>query len=93
MIDFEELLGNVAQLKTKSAELQQRKDRMIGQREAKLAQLKTLVEEIRDKGYDPARLKQVKQELLSALVGKFETMRDDLEVVERQLDEYEAHTQ
>jgi len=71
------ILGRVDKLRQTVAELGRRKAVLDGKFQSSKDALQALVDEIKEKGYDPKRLKQALNDTTTVLADKLQVLEDD----------------
>ncbi len=87
---MDEIQKRIEALQRRHAEVQQRKAGAAGQLQARKDELASIVQEIRDAGYDPKQITKVRDQVQADLVREIEKYEAALSEVESALDGFPA---
>lgn len=87
---MDEIEKKIEDLQRRHTNAVRRKSELTGQLEAKKAELASLVQEIKDAGYDPKNLKQERDRVKIELESMITTLDQELTRVETALDSYKT---
>jgi uncharacterized protein YceH (UPF0502 family) len=87
---MDEIEKKIEELQRRHTNAMRRKAELTGQLEAKKMELATLVQEIKDAGYDPKNIKQERDRVKIELESMISSLDQDLTRVETALDSYKT---
>lgn len=87
---MDEIQKRIEDLQRRHAEVQQRKATAAGQLQARKDELASIVQEIREAGYDPKQLTQIRDQVQTELLREIERYEAALAEVETALTGYPA---
>lgn len=88
-VAVEDLTKKLAELKEKCSELYERKVRLEERLKAEKKNLTNLVKKVKEKGYDPNKLEQIRKEKEEELEKKIQELEKSIEKSDKELAEIE----